>query len=302
MPFRFYFLLVIFTLIFLSYPGDSLYFSIFAYHPELFAKTSTENKPVIHPIPILRNQYPPATTAESVFIVDLPSFTPIYERNIHEHLYPASTTKIVTALVASDLYKPDDIATIKRATAEGQIMYLQQNERITIENLFYGMLVYSANDAAYAIADQYGFDAFITKMNEKAQAIGMKDSHFRNPAGLDDVNQYSSAYDLALASRELLSHNYLKKFVSTKEITISDIDFKYFHKLTNVNKLLGEVQGIGGLKTGYTEAAGENLVSYYRKNNHEFIVVILKSQDRFEDTKSVVKWIDENVDYINVEK
>ena len=179
-------------------------------------------------------------------------------------------------------------------------MGLVQNERITVENLLYGILVHSGNDASYAIADEYVFDRFVERMNEKAKELYMNDSRLTNPAGLDDFNQYISPFDLALAGRELLKNQYLAKIVSTKEITISDVDFQVFHRLSNVNKLLGEIQGIGGLKTGYTENAGENLVSFYKHNGHQFIIVIIKSLNRFIDTKNVVLWIDQNIDYLTL--
>ncbi len=134
-------------------------------------------------------------------------------------------------------------------------------------------------------------------MNKKAESLGIKNSYFTNPAGLDNATQHITAYDPAIASRELLSNKLLHKIVGTKEIVISDADYQIFHKLSNVNKLLGEIQGIGGLKTGYTESAGENLVSFYKKNGHEFLIVVLKSQDRFEDTRNIVNWINANVRY-----
>ena len=230
-------------------------------------------------------------------MVDLPSFTPVLERNAHDPFLPASTTKIITALVATDVYQPEDVITIKDPLGEGQIMGLIDGEKITVENLLYGTLVHSGNDAAYALAQHYGFDRFVELMNQKARRLGMKDTVFRNPAGLDDFNQHSTPFDLALAARALLSHPYLAKIASTKEIIISDVDFKYFHKLTNVNQLLGEIQGIGGLKTGYTENAGENLVSFYKHDGHQFIIVILKSDDRFSDTKNIVQWLDTDIAY-----
>lgn len=288
-----------FTLLFLFYPGDSYYFHIFAYNRDLFTEKKPTAFPNINPVPYLKNQYFPITSAEGVYIVDLPSFTPLFKRAEHEKFFPASTNKIITALVAYNLYKPDRIVTIKRVITDGQVMGLVQNERITVENLLYGTLIHSGNDAAYALADEYGFDQFVELMNKKAQELHMNDSHFTNPAGLDDFNQYVSPFDLALAGRELLKNKYLSKIVSTKEIVISDFDFKIFHTLSNVNKLLGEIQGIGGLKTGYTENAGENLVSFYKHDSHQFIIVILKSLDRFEDTKNIVQWIRENIDYIN---
>ncbi|MEN9327265.1 MAG: hypothetical protein RI947_73 [Candidatus Parcubacteria bacterium] len=300
MKLKFFFLFSTVTFLLMFYPGESIYFNIFANNRALFLQQEKAVTLKINPVPITRTDAKPETTAGGLYLVDLPSFTPVLATNPHKHLYPASTTKVITALVAYDVFKPDDVITVKRVIEEGQVMGLVKGEHITVENLLYGMLVYSGNDAAYAFADAYGYDTFIELMNKKAKKMGMKDTHFRNPAGFDDPQQYSTAYDLALASRELLKNKLLKKIVSTKEIIISDEDFKIFHKLTNVNKLLGEIQGIGGLKTGYTEIAGENLISFYKKGTHEFIIVILNSLDRFSDTKNVVKWIDENVSYITV--
>ena len=178
-------------------------------------------------------------------------------------------------------------------------MELIIGEKITVENILYGTLVHSGNDAAFVLADNYGYYKFVDLMNKKARDLGMKNSYFSNPNGLDSAPQHSTAFDLSLAARELLKNPYLSKIVSTKEISISDVDFKYFHQLTNVNKLLGEIQGLGGLKTGYTENAGENLVSFYKKNGHQFVIVILKSLDRFNDTKNIITWIEANVGYIN---
>lgn len=180
-------------------------------------------------------------------------------------------------------------------------MGLVPGERITVENLLYGTLIHSGNDAAFVLADNFGLQKFIALMNKKATDLKMEDTHFRNSTGFDEIEQFTTPYDLALAARELLKHKYLSKIVSIKEIIISDADFKYFHTLTNVNKLLGEVSGIGGLKTGYTESAGENLISLYRKSDgHDFIIVILKSDDRFEDTRAVVDWLERNVEYITL--
>ena len=297
---RFYLLLIFYALLFLFYPGNNYYFNLFTFNRPLFEKTQPKAQIKINPIPYLKNPfYYPATSAEGVYIVDLPSFTPILKRNEHEKLFPASTTKIITALVAYDVYKPDQVITVKRTIDDGQVMGLVVGEKITVENLLYGMLVYSGNDAAYVLADNYGFEKYIALMNKKASSLGMKDSYFVNPNGLDNNLQHTSPFDLTLAARELLRNEYLAKIVSTKEITVSDVDFKYFHQLNNVNELLGEIPGVGGLKTGYTDEAGQNLVTFYKKDGHKFIIVILKSLDRFQDTTNVINWISANVDYIN---
>lgn len=297
MRLKFCLLFAFFTLLFLFYPGDSYYFHLFAYNREVINKTTPALKFKINPIPYLKLPYYPEVSAEGIYLVDLPSFTPILSRNENLKLFPASTTKILTALVAYDVYKPDQVIIVKRTITDGQVMGLVVGEKITVENILYGTLIYSGNDAAYVLADNYGYDKFIDLMNEKVKVLGMKNTYFVNPNGLDSGSQYSTAFDLSLAARELLKNSYLSKIVSIKEITISDVDFKYFHQLTNVNKLLGEIQGLGGLKTGYTENAGENLVSFYKKNGHQFVIVILKSQDRFNDTRNIVKWIDENIEY-----
>ena len=300
MRFKHYLFLIFYSLLFLFYPGDSPLFHTFAYNRPLFSLSLQPTTYSLQPVPFLKYSYSPEITAQGVYILDLPSFTPILEKNIHEKFYPASVTKILTALTAYDLYKPDDIITVKKVINEGQVMELVTGEKITVENLLYGTLVHSGNDAAYTLAEHYGEKKFVNLMNQKTQKLFMKNSHFTNSNGLDDFGQYSTPFDLALAARELLKNPYLKKIVSTKEIIISDVDYTHFHKLTNVNKLLGEIQGIGGLKTGYTENAGENLISFYKNNGHEFLIIILKSEDRFKDTTNIVQWIQENVSYANL--
>lgn len=297
MRFKFYFFFSFFTLLFLFHPGDPDTYHVFAYNRQLFQPKKIASNYRNNPVPIIKFPIYPSVSAEGVYVVDLPSFSPILERNSREKFIPASTAKILTALVAFDLYKPDEIVTVKRAITEGQIMNLAVGEKITVENLLYGALVHSGNDAAYALADNSGFKEFVELMNKKAKDLNMTQTVFNDPAGLEDYGEHTTPFDLALAARTLLQNPYLKKIVATKEITIADVDFKYFHRLSNVNKLLGEIQGVGGLKTGYTENAGENLVSFYKKNGHQYIIVILKSLDRFSDTKEIITWINSNIDY-----
>jgi len=293
---RFVIFFIFFFLFFLYYPGGNPILKLVAYEREPFNIQSIEPAINIKPIPIVQIA-PPFLTAQGLYVVELDSFTPVLKRNEHNQFYPASTTKIITALVARHQYNENDIVTVNQASVEGQLMELVPNERITVENLLYGILVHSGNDAAYALANHVNYADFVTKMNQKASELAMKNSHFTNPAGLDDQGQFTSPYDLALAARALLHDEYLRKMVGTKEIVISDVDYRIFHRLTNINKLLGEIQGIGGLKTGYTELAGENLVSFYRHNGHDYIIVIRKSEDRFEDTTAVVNWIDSAITY-----
>jgi len=301
MPFRFTFFFIITTLFFLFSPGQNLYFQIIAFNRELFFQKYATPSITIHPIPYVNSDVSPFISAQGTYIVDLNSYTPIFKKNSDKHFFPASTTKIITALVAADVYQPEDVITVSNVSVEGQKMDLIEGEQITAENLLYGTLVHSGNDAAYALANFYGFDAFIKLMNIKAQKLGMKNSYFTNPAGLDNYRQKSTPYDLALAGRALIENPFLRKMVGTKEIIISDTEYSIFHKLTNVNKLLGEIQGLGGLKTGYTENAGENLVSFYRHEDHDYLIVVMNSEDRFFDTTTLVNWINDNVKYLSID-
>lgn len=300
---RFLFFFVFYTVLFLFYPGSNDYFHIFADNRFLFLKNNKEYLKKKIEIPYVKNHHLfPNLSAEGIYVVELSSFTPVYKKNEKEKFFPASLTKIITALVAFDIYSLDQVVKIKNPIHKGQIMGLVDEEKITVENLLYGILIHSANDAAYALADNYGFNKFIALMNEKAKKLLMNNTHFTNPAGFDNSSHFSAPYDIALAARALLNNSFLKKIVSLKEITISDIDFKYFHHLVNVNQLLGEITGLGGIKTGFTEEAGENLVSFYKKNHHQWLIVIVKSNNRFLETREIINWIDNNIDFIESER
>jgi len=301
MPLRFYFFFILTTLLLLFYSGTHPFLQVVAFNRDPFQQQEQKRTYKIHPIPTIDKQTAPYITASGVYIVELASFTPLYQKNEHIHFFPASTTKIITSLVAAEQYRPDEIVTVDTVMAQGQVMGLVSGERITVENLLYGALVYSGNDAAYALANYYGYADYIALMNSKAKELGMKDTHFTNPAGFDAVGQVTTPYDLALAGRALIQNPYLKKMVGTKEITISDVDYSIFHKLSNVNILLGEIQGLGGLKTGHTEQAGENLVSFYKHEGHDYIIVVMHSEDRFGDTTALINWIISSVHYIEPE-
>lgn len=291
--------LILFFILFLFNPGNSLYVRLFSTIKK-FPETKTQQKAIS--IPVVNKYVVPKVSAGAVYIIDLQSGTPLYTKKEHIRFLPASTTKIITALAAYDKFKLNSVLTVKRVINEGQVVGFVQGEKITFENVLYGLLVHSGNDAAYVIADNYpgGYDQFIIDMNKKAKSLFMNNSRFENPAGLDAVGQYVTAFDLSLAGRKLLQNEELAKIVSTKSITISDTTFAHFHPLNNVNKLLGEIPGIGGLKTGYTIEAKENLVTFYTHNKHEYMIVILKSEDRFEDTRAVVQWLQYAITYKEV--
>lgn len=296
-------ILTLFSTLLLFYPGNNYYSHFFSYNRDLFAAQKKISEKEIRPIVYVKNVgIFPNISAQGVYVIDAHSATPVLERNKDAHFFPASTAKIITALVALDIYKNTDVLTVKRVISEGQVVGLVQGEELRVQELLYGLLVHSGNDVAYVLADNYGpgYDAFVARMNEKAAQLSMSNSLFTNPAGLHDPRQHTSPFDLSLAGRKLLQNELLSTIVSTPSITISDVNFEHFHALSNVNKLLGKIPGIGGLKTGYTEEAGENLVSFYKRNGHQFLIVIMKSGDRFYDTEAIVHWIDTNVGFVSI--
>lgn len=297
-----FFIIAIVAVGLIFYPGEHFLYTFEQMNESSFRAPSI--LPALSmPIPAVKTSaLAPVLSAQGVYIVERNTFTTVFKKNPDTKLFPASTTKIITALATIQNHKLDDIITIKEATDEGQLMDLVSGERMSVENLLYGMLVYSANDAAYALAySARSYPEFINSMNETAQKVGMRNSHFTNPAGLDELNQLTTPHDMALAAKALLENPTLRKMVSIKEITLLDEDFKYTHKLSNVNELLGDIEGLGGIKTGFTEGAGENLVSYFRTpyTGHEYIIVVMKSLDRFKDTRTITEWLTYNIDYLS---
>lgn len=238
----------------------------------------------------------PVVSAVAAVAYDLATDKILYEKNLHAKLAPASTTKIMTAIVASEHFNSGDLLTVpQEALVGGSTMGLSAFERLTFRSLLYGMMLNSGNDAAFTLAYNYpgGYDAFIAKMNSRALEIGAKDTHFDNPAGFDSPTHYSSAYDLLLIGKEAVKNARLGKVFSTKETSVTSVDKNQTHVLKNLNKLLNE-EGVVGIKTGTTEMAGESLVGLIERENRTILTVMLNSSDRFGETKNLLDWIFKN--------
>lgn len=235
----------------------------------------------------------PVLSGQGIIAVDSDSNVTLYEKDADNELYPASTTKILTALVALDYYKPDQVITVLDPTVDGQKMGLVTGEQMTFDNMINGLLIYSANDAAVTLADNYpgGRDSFVNAMNNKARELNLTNSHFANPIGLDDPTQLTTARDMVRLAEIAMKNPVFAKIVGTKEKIITDITGKMSYDLTNVNQLLGKVDGVMGVKTGWTEAARENLVTYVVRNDHKVFIALLGSQDRFGETTELINWI-----------
>ena len=227
----------------------------------------------------------PTVSAASAILVDAATGRVLYEKDADTQRLIASTTKLMTALVAVES-TPDlqrMVTVIPEYQAEGSSMYLAVGEEITLEELLYGLLLHSGNDAALAIAGGCAGDVetFVGWMNQWASEIGMSNTHFSNPNGLDAEDHYSTAYDMALLAREVLENDVLREMVATKSIHVAGRD------LTNHNKLLWRYEGCGGMKTGYTMAAGRTLVSCATRNGQTLICVTLNAPNDWEDHEAL---------------
>lgn len=244
----------------------------------------------------------PAFSAQSILVTDVVSEMVLYEKNPDGQVFPASTTKIITALVALDYYPLDKVLTFGNIKVDGQKMNLLYGEKIRVQDILYGLLVYSANDAAEILAQEYpgGRIKFIDAMNKKAMEMELSGSYFKNPTGLDEEGHFTTARDLTISAKTAMRDDFLRTVVGTKEKEVRSTDGKIIHELTNVNKLIGEVDGVLGVKTGWTEFARENLVTYIQKDGRTISLVVLGSQDRFGETKELIDWIFKNYNWKSV--
>ena len=261
-------------------------------------------KAAVAPLPVLQQRDAfPLLSAQGVLAVDVESGVVLYEKDADKPLLPASTTKIVTALTALDHYKLDDVITVEDPSVVGQKVGLVVGEQITFENLLKSLLIYSANDAAEVLARQYpeGRDAFVQAMNAKAQELAMYDTVFTNPSGLDDIGPLSTARNLTRAALIAMDNPLVRSIVGTQETVVESVDGKFVHPLRNTNQLLGEVNGVVGIKTGWTLNARENLVTVVERDGREIIIALLGSQDRFGETEELIEWIYRNYTWKDVE-
>lgn len=228
-------------------------------------------------------------SAASTVLADGDTGRVLWEKDSHARRPIASITKLMTALVALESgHELEEVVTVapQWAGVEGSSLYLRPGEEITLEALLYGLLLRSGNDAALAVAGHCGgtVENFVARMNRKARELGMADTHFANPNGLDGEEHYSSAWDMALLARACLANETLVKIAATRSATFGARTF------TNHNKLLWRYEGCMGLKTGYTKMAGRTLVSAARRNGMTLICVTLNDPDDWADHTALFDW------------
>ncbi len=217
----------------------------------------------------------------------------LYESDAYSKRYMASTTKILTAIVIIENCNINDIVKVTKESVgiEGSSIYLKEGEELTVKDLLYGLMLRSGNDCAETLAlyCSGSIENFTILMNETAKKIGAKNSNFINPHGLHDDNHYTTAYDLALISCYAIKNPIFKEIVSTKFVKIHDTVSNSYRYLKNKNKLLDQLEGCTGIKTGYTKKAGRCLVSSCYRNNMEVVCVVLNCGPMFERSKDLIE-------------
>ena len=237
--------------------------------------------------------------AISAIALDCDSKIVLYEKNAYTPIPIASTTKIITSLVAikcGDLNKKIIISE-KAATIRGSEIGLKKGEEITLKELLYGLMLRSGNDAAIAIAEGISgsVDEFLKLMNEYALEIGLLNSNFESPHGLDSINHYSTAYDLALVTAKAKEIKLFNDIVSSKDIDATSYNFtRSYH---NINKILYTLPNSTGVKTGFTGKAGKCLVTSVKIHNRDVIIVTLNCTPRWKETEKISNYIEKNYEY-----
>lgn len=238
-------------------------------------------------------------TAPSAVLMERTTGEILYEKNAHERMSPASVTKVMTLLLIAEqiesgaLTKEDMVsASSHAASMGGSQIWLEEGEQMSVHEMLKCIAVSSANDCAVAMAEKIAGseEAFVKRMNERAQQLGMQDTHFLNCTGLtDDTEHYTTAYDIALMSRELLQYTWLREYTTIWMDTVRDGRFG----LTNTNRLVRTYEGATGLKTGFTQQAMYCLSASAERDGAEYIAVVMHaptSNDRFDDAKALLNY------------
>ena len=239
-----------------------------------------------------------AVSAKAAILMHADSGRVLYEKNADEHMLIASTTKIMTAIVVLEHCELDDLVEVDSRSAgiEGSSMYLKAGESYTVEDLLYGLLLVSGNDAASALALHVAdsMEEFAELMNAKAAELGMTESSFKNAHGLDEEGHYSTAHDMAKLAAYCMGNEDFARIAGTVSHTVGE------QTLVNHNRLLREYDGCLGLKTGYTMAAGRTLVTCAERDGARYVCVTLNDPDDWDDHKALYDWAFANYSFAEV--
>lgn len=238
-------------------------------------------------------QPPPGISAQTAIMIEAKSGEVLYEKNADEKAYPASITKILTALLAienGDLDKKVKISP-NASGVEGSSIYLEVGEKIALRDLVYGLMLRSGNDAAIAISEEIGGskDQFVAMMNNRAKELGAVNTHFANPNGLHDPDHYTTARDMALIAQAAMKNEEFRKVAAAKswETNRGEGKYNYFY---NKNKVVYQYDGGNGIKIGYTKAAGRTLVASSERDGMVLICVVMNAPNWFQDTYQLMDY------------
>lgn len=251
-----------------------------------------------------------AANATSAILIEASTGEILFEKNSHEKLAPASMTKMMSMLLVLEAIEDnviawDEVLTISKNASDmgGSQILLETGEEMTVHDLFKGVAVGSANDAIVALAEAVGGseEEFVSMMNKKARELSLNDTNFKNPHGLDEVNHYSSAHDMAIIAKELVKHDKVLEFSSIYEDYLRKGTTREFW-LVNTNKLVKFNPIVDGLKTGYTKDAGYCLTATSFKNDMRLIAVVMKEMDSATRNKEVTELLDYGYAKYKIEK
>ncbi len=240
---------------------------------------------------------PPSVSAQNAIVIEQSTGKVLYEKNSRQKAYPASTTKIVTALLAIESGSLDRVVRVAGAAegVEGSSIYLAAGERMPLRDLVYGLMLRSGNDAAVAISCfvDRSTEAFVQKMNERVGEMGAMDTNYVNPNGLYDDNHYTTTYDMAIIAREAMKNPEFKEIVGAKSWVADRGEGKYNH-FYNKNKVVFEYPGGTGIKIGYTKKSGRTLVASAERDGMELICVVMNAPDWFNDSYKLMDYVFES--------
>ncbi len=243
--------------------------------------------------------------SKNIVAIDRKTLSILYEKNCNEEVAMASTTKIMTCILALENCSLNDSITVSKnaSSVRGSTLGLSEGKKISLNDLLYGLMLRSGNDCAIAIAEHISgsLENFSVLMNQKAQSLGLSHTHFTSPHGLDDEKHYTTAYELAILTDYALKNEKFREIVSTKSCTITLNSHP--QNISNTNELLGSLQGVYGVKTGFTFNAGRCLVSACKRGNLDIIVVVLGADTksfRTKDSINIINYIFNNYNYVDV--
>lgn len=247
----------------------------------------------------------PKILSKYAICIERTTGTILFENNAYEKTAMASTTKIMTSIIAIEKGNLNDTVTVSKKAAQinGSRLELKENMQISLKDLLYGLMLRSGNDAAIAIAEHISgsTENFAILMNEKAKSLGMNNSHFVTPNGLDDDQHYSTAYDMAVLTNYALNNKVFTEIVGTKDTSISWNGNP--REISNTNELLGNYNGVYGVKTGFTFGAGRCLISACKRDGLDVIVVVLGAntkKDRTNDSVKILNYVNNSYEMVDL--